>query len=80
MKSLFDEMKEIIDEAFEDMTIIYAPDCVGKPRVKELGNKIEKINKGTLGYIDTKHQLAIKKLDEISAFYNKVFIPEVSKY
>ena len=57
-------LREKIEEAFNDMTTIYAPELTGDGKDK-LAKKIQKYGKGTLGYISDKRNEAIKTLEEL---------------
>lgn len=68
---LAEEIKQIINEAYDDMAVLTTPDYVSDKSVKELREKINKLGKGTLGYIATKHKEAIEKIDSIVSTTNK---------
>ena len=57
------ELKEKIEEAFNDMATIYAPELTGD-RFK-LSRKIRNKGAGVIGYIATKRNEAIKALEEL---------------
>lgn len=64
MLKIMEVLKEKIEEAFNDMTTIYAPELTGDGKDK-LAKKIQRYGKGTLGYISDKRNEAIKTFEEL---------------
>ena len=59
------KLRKLIDETFNDMTVLYAPEFVGEESIKQTRDRIAKYGAGTIHYIDKRHKEAKKILRDI---------------